>query len=564
MIHFSNAQTTIQKLNTATLDNIDSLFVSNLYTSTNGIKHIFTLGYKVKGDGGTAHYVWNPQSSLSSDSVFAIKPKGITGNGRWELIVDNGIVNFSQIGGISNSLTDCKPVFRKFLSSKYSKLYIPANVENDDSHQGPYYRFNDSITIKRKVEIFGDGKDKTVLAFPNSGGFYFKCTGSSMHDLKLKGVLNDYGSKGYNGTKHGIYSEGVNTFNNLFISSFGGDGMYIYANSGIGSNANNAVITNNIFFWNGRNGLTIKGPDANQIEISHNDATLNKRWGFADSSFLGNISSSNHAATNGTFEAGGFSAVVHHGYSYYCTNDNIHIEPGVTQGWENYWLKDAAKASETWNSSTKYYSGGGYCSNELNHQGSSIGDYVEGDEKVNKNYGNLILGGFRAQYGQAQGAIGLRQGIITLRDIQAFDESTQVGVHITKGDNNSNGFIGFRDQNNSLVTGMNYDQNLKAIRFSSGNEFWVSGLLLTRASPPSLIGRKIMPPNGAMIYNTGVWLPSASGGYRMFGFATESPTSGEYATGDFLLNNGPDNTIIGWKCTTGGNPGTWVKIKSGN
>jgi hypothetical protein len=571
-IHFSNAQTTIQKVNTVTFDNIDSLFVPNLYTNTNGIKHIFTLGYKVRGDGGAGHYVWNPQSSLTPDSAFVIKPKGITGNGRWELIVDNGIVNFLQIKGIPNSLTDCKPAFRKFLSSKYSKLYIPANVENDNSHNGPYYRFNDSITITRKVEIFGDGWDKTVLAFPNSGGFYYKnsSTGSHTHDFKIKGVLSGYGAKGYNSsTKHGIYNEGRNTFDHLYISSFDGDGIYNYSISPI-SNSNNAIIAYNTFFWNGRNGLTIKGPDANQIEVSHNDASVNKRWGFADSSFLGNIYISNHAATNGCNETGGHSVAVLNDVAYYCLKNNKNVKPPNN----NYWQAvPCYGCGPKWNDAAEYFTGGGYEMGESNHQGVFVGNYIEGDEVVNRNSTNLVLGGFLSKYGQLPGAIGNRSGVITARNFQAIQEygNTAQGIFLFS-DTAYGSFVGGRDITRGNLLGWNFSSVDQGANFrlsqgqqSAGPLDFLSTSAANYNKP--LFGRNAensMSPYGELWFRYGFFVGGHNGRNRHVEYADGPSTSGYHAAGDVVENNGTDTTVIRWTCIKEGNPGTWAKIKSGN
>jgi hypothetical protein len=581
MIHFSNAQTTIQKLNTATLDNIDSLFSSNLYTNTNGIKHIFTLGYKVKGDGGGAHYIWNPQSSLNSDSAFTIKPKGITGNGRWELIVDNGIVNFLQIRGVSNGRTDCKPVFLKFLLSKYSKLYIPANVENDDSHAGPYYYFSDSITINRRIEIFGAGTEKTILSFPNSMGifFTFSSTGSYFHNIKLKGVAYGYNAIGYNNNyKHGIRNEGINRFEDVKVEAFDGDGFYTYGLSGLPySNSSLSQYIHCTAFWNGRNGFTFKGPDANQCVVQSCNAQLNKRWGIADSSFLGNEFHGNHSATNGQIETGGFSSIVYKGYRYYCIKDHINKEPEIAVDWQTYWFKDAiSKGPDTWRNSINYFTGGGVCANDPNHQGTFIGDYIEGDEVINFNTNNLIIGGFLARYGQAQAAIGVRQGVLTSRNFQAFYETNLRAQGIRMSADANMNFIGGYDQItnssigfkfNSSITGQSFYLNQN---YQDGSPFSFISQKQAQYYRSNLFGRNTTLENsnmsqyGEIIMPYGYFMGGHNNKIRHIEYADTPPTSGYHGAGDVVENNGTDTTVIRWTCIKEGNPGTWVKIKSGN
>lgn len=51
--------------------------------------------------------------------------------------------------------------------------------------------------------------------------------------------------------------------------------------------------------------------------------------------------------------------------------------------------------------------------------------------------------------------------------------------------------------------------------------------------------------------------------------ATSVPSSGTWQTGDFVFNSAPNTTpgsasaVIGWICTAGGTPGTWVAITAG-
>lgn len=47
--------------------------------------------------------------------------------------------------------------------------------------------------------------------------------------------------------------------------------------------------------------------------------------------------------------------------------------------------------------------------------------------------------------------------------------------------------------------------------------------------------------------------------------ATAAPTTGTYAQGDFVTNSAPSGAapVIGWVCTVGGTPGTWVAVSVG-
>ena len=52
--------------------------------------------------------------------------------------------------------------------------------------------------------------------------------------------------------------------------------------------------------------------------------------------------------------------------------------------------------------------------------------------------------------------------------------------------------------------------------------------------------------------------------------ATAAPTTGTWAQGDVVLNSNPAEAggagakyiVIGWKCTVGGTPGTWLQMRT--
>lgn len=479
-------------------------------------------------------------------------------------------------GFISDGSTDCKPALKNAINASvnYAKIIIAANLPNDDAHSGPYYYFSDSVGIYRKIELAGEGQDKTVFSFPGTAGLYFDytSTGSYIHDFKVIGRNSGYAASGYNSnTKHGIWNAGINIFERVTVSSFDGDGFHVFGdvNAKPYSNASLSRFISCFAFWNGRNGWNFRGGDANACVIENCNAQLNKRWGFMDSSFLGNTFTSNHAASNGTPESGGRSLyVIRRGHLYHCITDNINKEPGVAADWKNYWQEGGkTTAADSWDNRKHYYTGSGYAGININQQGVFISNYSEGDQPVFLNSGNIVLGGFLSQYGRAHASIGTRQGLLSTKAIQAFEESVGVGVMLkSKGDNYSDGFSGFHDEVNNLYAGFDYSQKDKAMRLSAGNPTYTTGYLFTPASPANYIGRNIMPSNGALALNS-LWLLKPSNGtYRMFGFrdsaTAPSGFSTQYAAGDFLLYTGSEkgSTIVGFRCIESGTPGKWLVI----
>jgi hypothetical protein len=59
-------------------------------------------------------------------------------------------------------------------------------------------------------------------------------------------------------------------------------------------------------------------------------------------------------------------------------------------------------------------------------------------------------------------------------------------------------------------------------------------------------------------------LLGASGTRRKIWADAAQPSTDTWAVGDIVINNGSDPTIVGWKCTVAGTPGTWAAITAGS
>lgn len=61
-------------------------------------------------------------------------------------------------------------------------------------------------------------------------------------------------------------------------------------------------------------------------------------------------------------------------------------------------------------------------------------------------------------------------------------------------------------------------------------------------------------------YSSGIWAEIGFVRKRTHREGTAAPGSGTWTAGDFIWNTSPTTGILGWLCTTGGTPGTWLAV----
>ena len=586
VISASGGSSVNDSVNNVGISSVADLRATDYQVFTNSKKHnsndkplVRTLGYYTPGDGGGAVYYWSDTTTAADDSSFYIKPASVSGAGRWILHITDGTVNMRQIGAKADNSFDNKWTFKKALASSYPQIYFPQNVKDEEAcHCGNYYMFNDSVDIYRKVTLYGDGDNKSVVcfdpAYDASGiGFHFKFASeySTMANMQVKGKKSGFGAVGYNSDRRsGILNEAITYFRKVWVTSFDGDGFTNWGDAGSGSNCSLSSFTDCHATFNGRSGFFFLGGDANACLIQNCVATENRRFGFCDSSFLGNTFISNQAATNGVYYDNGFSFFIKYGgFNWHVIANNTNVKPGVTSGWQSYWQKGPATGgADEWDSTTTYYFGGGYVGQGVSQHGTWTGNYVEDDQPMNPNYANIIIGGFLGGTGAGSQrlALGVWNNTLTARQFQTFDGVGKVGEvlisqnYATSG--NNDGQIGFEDDNTSnFYFGMKYYHAGHEIQFggvSSSNSGLYSG-----SSLGSAIGRSSMVSSGLM-WADGIWLTDKDGNNRrMLKIGDAAPTSGEYATGDIILYNGSDTSKLMFRCIAGGTPGTWATITKG-
>ncbi|MCO5231720.1 MAG: hypothetical protein M9958_11270 [Chitinophagales bacterium] len=331
---------------------------------------------------------------------------------------------------------------------------IPAGIGN----QNMYY-FSDQLVIQSNVSLIGDGDRRTQLFFPkDTGGILVSQAivsesitsgnNSSIEDLRLFGPLfvnsNPVPLPTYN-KSNGITIKGTCYVSRVIVDAFDGNGIHVSANvtAAHPSNANytqlNLVTCSN----NSVNGVLIdtadKGKgDTNACMITSANVVRNGACGIRDQSFLGNTYIGCHSATNSAVN-NNRSRVFHNGIRYICIQDNNGVEPGVDEGWENYWIERGTSSVSTsiykqWLVANKYVMSYGYALFGANGGSSGFlsGSYSEDDElsvfngQYHKNShkkehlsSNLIIGGVASKTSDytSRGIIRNHNGVI---ETQAF------------------------------------------------------------------------------------------------------------------------------------------------
>jgi hypothetical protein len=461
---------------------------------------------------------------------------------------------------VGNGTDNLVPFQKAIASAKVAGTVIVPKIPQSVT-KGKWYHFSGPLTIGRQITLIGEGKHNTVLIFPGNGyGIKVATDEVNIKDLQIRGNSGN-ASDGFNSsTASGILVAGNATrVTNVMVLCFDGNGFSVQADVSSATNGNNSSFKYCDSIGNGRAGYYFAGGDANNCAIEECNAVANARWNFWDGSFLGNHFSACHSA----------SAVIDHPYNksavkkgsnyYVAISDNINIEPPNAAYWKDFGTDFTAPFHSTWTSSEQYYSGGQYYVSDPNAQSVFSGCYAEGDSPSYKGNGrSLVLGGFLSNYGMEAGSLGTLFGYLTAKLMQFRDAETGNAIII----DSELKTITFQP-----LTGQSY-----GLRFGNGGFTSIWGNLNNSATilfaTPSktnaadFISRDDFGQGVKLVLNEGVWLTSYSNEInRMLGASTSAPTSGNFATGDILLNvNHSKPYINSWICTTASvsnNGGTW-------
>lgn len=353
-------------------------------------------------------------------------------------ISGNGGLNVKWFGAVGDNTTDDSAAFvaaiamSKSLShtGTYSNggpaVYVPASK---------YYLGSTTLDWDHTFKFYGDGSgdaggDPTWLRWAaNTTGLrlqYFDTNGASgvtigtphteaansiIEGMTLNGGYVDFVSTP-EGEYHGIHLKVRATIRDVVIQYFQGDGLYINADTGdvtgvTRGNANGYYVEKCELAFN-RNGMYIKGTDANAGYTAAGTALYNRAWGLAERSFLGSSHYGWQFADNGINDTSvtKYTMVSYLGHRYSVIDGQevaaaTNAPSGIAKD-NAYWYYeyDGAPTSTipAWVSGTLTLRSGGTVVADNNNQGSLFsGFYMEGGEgsgQINGGNSSIAIGGF--------------------------------------------------------------------------------------------------------------------------------------------------------------------------
>jgi hypothetical protein len=461
-------------------------------------------------------------------------------------------------------------------------VYIPA-ADQMDANFGYFYYISAPLEITERIELYGDGYDRSIIYIPGDGlGIWLKWGSSSSH-LHDFGIVGNYAqnSPSFNSsTAHGILvNSNSNVIERLYVAFFSGDGVRIQGDVGGTpyTNANNNKLHDLYILNNGRAGLYFDGGDSNNCYVKSIDSTGNARVNIWDSSFLGNVGVACHTASASHVHPLNKSVVSHGGQYYLAIQNSLGVEPGVTSGWADYWRLASPYSpsfSNVWAVGVQYYLTAGYYFDDPNQLGIWTGCYGEQDQNVIINdSGSMIMNGFTGLYGNVDGAIGMHNGTISMKSMKVRNYDTGASIQLANGTYPSMEWLegpyfpfGF---SGSAIDGIIKTTYASGIT-GSDSCYFVSAQW---AAWQTIMGRD------RSRYDAGTWAVqflqrwgtpigyfNGTDNYRMISFGTAAPTSGEAGIGDIVLNLDPTSPTLFWQCSVAsvaGNGGTWIARSGG-
>lgn len=523
------------------------------------VTNVNMLGYAAPGDGGGGRFVWVAGSipgsapAPSTGSVFVAAAAG-SGTGYWRREIDGNAVNalwFGLKAEYTNTSVSAVQVANNvaFTNTIAAAAYLQMKAYLPGTQSGYAYHFDTTLVLNKPIELYGDFGAKNTELRVKTGrtGMQVK-NGGYVFPISIRNISLQYGFSpdAYHPTPNLLYNGfDITTIVNLEgvqAIGFPGDGFKLIglANGTTPySDVSKSVLINCSSGYNGNNGFYTEGPEANNIHFEQCNATGNYFWGIYDKSFLGNTYTTCHTAYNGKFAimdtAGtGLGNPAGGGYK--------------TEGGTNYsrllgCYSELADVQSVLSGKTILV--GGFAENE--GQALSGGDIY----KING-------GASAATVFADQGRIAIRPGFVVPGSLHNIEAGTDgVGIRAQYGTTGDAGTY-FMTFNNT--SGYKY----AAYRYANGGDI----IGLTGNATPSTIfgfaaGKNV---SARFIVPGGVNLTVDNNrlNYRNLRFGTAAPTGGttEYAAGDFILNTDYTNgTVVGWRCSATGTPGTWQEVR---
>ena len=438
-----------------------------------------------------------------------------------------------------------------------------------------------TLHLKKTVRITGQGAasisnngDATIVEVAaGASGIVvhrFDTNANGVEDPPTQGadatLLENFALRSLGGTAgHGIWLHARAAVRDVSVAAFPGNGVHIVAGSNAAGqgrgNANCWFLQSMRIRQCGENGVFVNGSDANAGIAMNVLCASNGRWGFWDSSFLGNAYFGCLTDGNGTR-----ARVFHAGNRYVSVREarSATVEPGsdATVWWPAGVAKNGATAAyPEWTAGTAYPDGGGYRTDNINQQTCLYWAYNEGGQPCEFAARTTVFGGTIAAgalsannrgtilYGTndalaanklqvlQRAASGGRMALSLFADAGAlltFEHADLTPTPLRLAVNDADGTLTLRHAN------------------SANDQTFAWTLDRTRET----FGRGKPVPHAMFVDRLFVGAGDAK---RRIFCAAAAPQAGDWARGDLVWNSDPvPGGEAGWICTAAGSPGAWT------
>ena len=381
--------------------------------------------------------------------------------GAW-VRVWTGAADIRWFGAVGDDATDDRPAFVGALAA----LKALSNQTTGDFHATPElylpmpskaYYLSAGLNLHQTIHIRGAGSGQpdangVVLRFaPNvdcivindyrtdantgttlsnglGGASGTILEGFSIWGGGAKSITGPYSNTANNGTGRGIVNRTIQVvLRDIFVAFNNGSGVDTHATAGsTGStqgNANTFLYERVWSIYNGGDGFTTYGNDANAGTMVMCSAVSNAGCGFKDFSFLGNTYIQFHSRDNGVDNTGNNRPVglcAYAGVGYYMVAGQAAAasttQPGTnTAVWRTF-SNSVSANYRTWTSGLTWTEGSPFCDNPANNNATNvvIGPYAEGAQSpLQITYPTIVVGGLLQAVGGCVGTGTYQKAAVT-------------------------------------------------------------------------------------------------------------------------------------------------------
>lgn len=571
---------------TVSVNSISALRASSYHLTETLIE---VLGYYAPNDGGGGTYYWDAAEAAADNGGSIIKPTSVAGAGRWMLIFTNNTLNIKQFGAIDDNSTDCLPMIMNAINALRRTIY-----DNDPDYysmgtlQIPSDTFycSNAIILDGTINIIGTGAGtqasvQSTLRFEAQvPGLVFRANGAfGGTKCRVENLaLVSSGGLWYVDTANGIYTDARINISNCYIYNFAGSGIVIDSRTS-GTFPDLTKLTDNDVFLCRGYGIALYGYDANQCSVENNNCHANGMSNFHDESALGNYFAGNHSAYAGMRAVAGWTYgwTKTGGHSYVAYKINKNVRPGMTTGWENYWMR-ADNVFDTvnfqnWNADSTYYDAVPYWGGGAAQSGGYYQNYAEGGQgSIYLTENNLWIQG-------TVGSMTTTTGFVLPYTVRASAQQGELmiypggGVRVPDGSLPVSNAITY---NQGFTTGSTalgvmawraFSSDTLARFYSNASSAYTGMMFPLRDKSLKIAGRNTTTQTPLPVFtDQGFFIADANDitRWRSVQAGTAAPSTGWNGTGDFVLNTGTDMSLLGWRCVMAGNPGTFEEVRTGN